>query len=241
MWKSTLFDTSKLTLELRDVIAGGVDIWAFDYPSYYQGAEKAAFEKKVIDHYYFRQIGQETVGRFLHVFRTKVREIMPYYVDMYKTVEIMQGIEDPFGNVDIVETFEQESTGTASGQETGSASGNETYNREDTRSSSEDREHRFSNTPQGSIENLNSYMTEASTDKLVGSESLEANSSSNQSSESSSSTSSESAGTVKHTLTRKGNQGVNTYAHDMIEFRQSILNVDMMIINELNELFLGIY
>lgn len=241
MWKSTLYDTSKLTIELRDVIAGGVDIWAFDYPSYYQGAEKAAFEKKVIDHYYFRQIGQETVGRFLHVFRTKVREIMPYYVDMYKTVEIMQGIEDPFGNVDIVETFEQESTGTASGQETGSASGNETYNREDTRSSSEDREHRFSNTPQGSIENLNSYMTEASTDKLVGSESLEANSSSNQSSESSSSTSSESAGTVKHTLTRKGNQGVNTYAHDMIEFRQSILNVDMMIINELNELFLGIY
>ena len=241
MWKSTLYDTSKLTIELRDVIAGGVDIWAFDYPSYYQGAEKAAFEKKVIDHYYFRQIGQETVGRFLHVFRTKVREIMPYYVDMYKTVEIMQGIEDPFGNVDIVETFEQESTGTASGQETGSASGNETYNREDTRSSSEDREHRFSNTPQGSIENLNSYMTEASTDKLVGSESLEANGTSNQSSESSSSTSSESAGTVKHTLTRKGNQGVNTYAHDMIEFRQSILNVDMMIINELNELFLGIY
>jgi hypothetical protein len=47
--------------------------------------------------------------------------------------------------------------------------------------------------------------------------------------------------TITHTTTKKGNQGVNTYAHDMIEFRQSIIDVDMMIIADLNCLFLGVY
>ena len=115
MWKTTLESTSKLTLELREVLAGGVDIWAFDYPSYYKDAQKLEFEQKVIDHYYFRQIGQETVGRFLHMFRAKVKEIMPYYIDMYKSVEIMHGLENPFDNVDMMETFEQATTDASSG------------------------------------------------------------------------------------------------------------------------------
>lgn len=201
MWKTTLESTSKLTLELRDVIAGGVDLWDFDYPSYYKGEQKTAFEKKVIDHYFFRQIGQETVGRFLHMFRSKVREIMPYYLDMYKSVEIMHGLENPFDNVDVTETFEQESEGNASNQGSN--------------------EHRFSDTPQGSINNLDQYITEAARDN--------------------SQATANSTGTVRHTLHRKGNQGVNTFAHDIIEFRKSILNVDEMLINELNCLFLGIY
>lgn len=257
MWKTTLESTSKLTLELRDVIAGGVNLWDFDYPSYYKDAQKADFERKVIDHYYFRQIGQETVGRFLHMFRTKVREIMPYYIDMYKTVEIMHGLENPFDNVDIVETFEQESTGTASGTasgetsgtESGSASGSESSERKEDKSASERKEHRFSNTPQGSIGNLENYLTEAAIDENESSETIESSASGSSESQtsatssgtSSQSSSSETSGTVKHKLTRKGNQGVNTYAHDMIEFRKSIINVDMMVINELNELFLGIY
>ena len=201
MWKTTLYNTSKLTVELRDVINGGVELWDFDYPSYYKDDQKKAFEQKVIDHFYFRQIGQETVGRFLHMFQAKVREIMPYYIDMYKSVEIMHGLENPFDNVDVTETFEQESSGNSS------TAGNSTD--------------RFSDTPQGSVANLADYLTNASQNE--------------------SSASGESTGTVKHTLHRKGNQGVNTFAHDIIEFRKSIINVDEMVINELNCLFLGIY
>lgn len=217
MWTTPMHDTTKLTLELRDLVEKGVDLWDFDYPSYYKGEEKKAFEQKVIDHYFLRQIGQETVGRFLHVFRTRVREIMPKYIDLYKTKEIMDAIEDPFGNVDVTETFEQETTGTATG------TGSNTSKVED------DRERRFSNTPQGSISNLDSYMTEAT---------VEDNSVNSSGSSNSQSTSS---GTVKHTFTKKGNQGVNTYAHDMIEFRQSIIDVDMMVIEDLNCCFLGVY
>lgn len=236
MWQTTLYETSRLTLELRDIVDNGensVDIWNFEYPSFYTGEEKKAFEKKVIDHFYFRQIGSETVGRFLHQFRTKVREIMPYYVQLYESEALMKGIEDPFGNVDITETFEQ----TSSGQSSAQSSGSTMHSSEDNRNGEQNSEHGFSNTPQGSISNIDKYMTEASKDNGTHSETLE--SSGSGSSESSSTGSS--SETVTHTFTKKGNQGVNTYAHDMKELRATFLNIDMDIINDLNVLFLGVY
>lgn len=228
MWKTTLYETSRLTLELRDIVDNGensVDIWNFDYPSFYEGVEKTAFERKVIDHFYFRQIGSETVGRFLHQFRTKVREIMPYYIQLYESQALMQSIEDPFGNVDITETFEQESTG-QSNSSSMSAS-------EDSRNGSNNAERRFSITPQGAVDNLDDYMTEATRDN--GSHTESGESSGTASGETSSS------GTVKHTFKKKGNQGVNTYAHDMEELRKTFRNIDMEVIKELNCLFLGVY
>lgn len=233
MWKTTLYDTTKLTVELREIVENGVDIWNFSYPSYYKGDEKKAFEQKVIDHYYLRQIGQETVGRFLHMFRTKVREIMPYYIELYKTVEIMNNIEDPFGNVDVVETFEQSTDASAKG--TSESKGTETV--DNNASEQVTNKHKFSNTPQGSIDNLNHYLTEGSIDE--NSKSSNINGGTEQNAEGK--TASESSEKITHTLTRKGNQGVNTYAHDMIEFRTAIIDVDMMIINALGELFLGVY
>ena len=196
MWISRTYDTTKLTVELRNVLEC-VDLWDFDYPTYYKGEQKKAFEQKVNDHFYLRQIGQETVGRFLHMFRARVREIMPYYIQLYESEALMKGIDDPFGNVDITETFEQESTSTGSGAS----------------------ERKYSDTPQGSITNLESYLTNAETNE----------------------NNAESNGTVRHTFTKKGNQGVNTYAHDMKELRETFLNIDMQIIEDLNCLFLGVY
>lgn len=273
MWNTPMYDTTKLTLELRDLVENGVNIWDFDYPSYYKDEAKTAFEKKVIDHYYFRQIGQETTGRFLHMFRSRIREIMPYYIDLYKTAEIMGNIEDPFGNVDVTETFEETRTGkvntSGSSSETSSGTSSDSSENESTSTESdsgfkqdgktitENNERRFSNTPQASYQNIATYMTEhemnihSVTDELIssttddktvtasGSATVNGTNSSESSSEGESETTNNE--TVKHTFTKKGNQGVNTYAHDMIEFRQSIINVDMMIITALNDLFLGVY
>lgn len=241
MWFTKKYDTSKLTLELRDIVDNGVDIWDFDYPSYYEGDKKKEFEQKVIDHYYFRQIGQETIGRFKHYFKMKMREIMPRYLDLYRTVEIMSAVEDPFGNVDIVETFEEESTSSGQSSASGSSSSSTAGTNESNKSSNDANTHKMSNTPQGSITNIDKYMTEASTDTRLITDTEGSSSEVNSEGESSSSSESSGSGTVRHTLTKKGNQGVNTYAHDIIEFRQSIIDVDMMIIEDLNELFLGVY
>lgn len=251
------WDNTGVTVELRDIIESGVDIWKFDYPSYYKGAEKTAFEQKVIDHYFLRQIGQETVGRWLHHFRTRMREIMPYYIQLYESQALMQSIDDPFGNIDLVETFEQETTGTTitdsesthTGSTTGAGSETRTNHAEQGQTKTTDAVRKFSNTPQGSIDNLENYMTEATVDTADevitadtdGRDSLTKEDSVESEDKATGKTTGTDRGTVKHTITKKGNQGVNTYAHDMKELRETFLNIDLMIIRELNDLFLMVY
>lgn len=259
------WDNSKVTVELRELVESGIKPWDFSYPSYYKGDEKTAFEQKVLDHFWFRQIGQETPARWLHYFRTRIREIMPYYIQLYESQALMQAIEDPFGNVDVTETFEETRTGTRSDTASRDTSSEMNTTRSDsgsvenedgetlTESGTTENTKRFSNTPQGSISNLDSYLTEATIDDgsssgthtKEGSSSSTSTSSGTQKDTASGSVTDESesseSGTVKHTLTRKGNQGVNTYAHDMKELRETFLNIDMQIINDLNDLFLMVY
>lgn len=229
------YSTTKVTMELRDVLKQVDDngkpfvLWDFDYPSYYTGADKKAFEQLVIDHYLFHQIGVETVARFKHNLKTRMREIMPYYIQRYESVALMKSIDDPFGNVDIVETYEEQSSGSSSG------STNDKAEKSETKGGESSHERRFSNTPQGSIDNIDDYMTEATKESDMASEGIDSTVKNEGSSKSTS------TGSISHTLTRKGNQGVNTYAHDMIELRQSFLNVDMEVIGALRDLFLYIY
>ena len=208
-----MWTTTKTTLELREIVESGINIWDFDYPSFYTGEAKKDFENQVIEHFYFRQIGQETVGRFLHYFRSKIRDIMPYYIQLYESEKYMKDIDDPFATVDYTETFEQESTGVSQTENNGTRKENHLR--------------KFANTPQGSIDNLDHYMTEATTETADDTDT--------------SATTGEQSGTVKSTLTKKGAMGVTTFGHDMIEYRQSFLNIDLMVINELNDLFLGVY
>lgn len=250
-----MYSNNKVTIELCDVLAmtdadgRPFDLWDFDYPSYYDGADKKAFEQKVIDHYFFNQIGCETVARFKHNFKTRMREIMPYYIQLYKSVDIMDAVDDPFGNVDIVETYTETSTGNASGTSSASTqsanNSEETNTQTDAKSTNEHREHKFNDTPQGTISTLDNYLTEATLDTNTSSDTLNTNGTVSTSSGGEATTTgtaeNKSNGTIDRTITRKGNQGVNTYAHDMIEYRQSFINVDMQVIGALRDLFLLIY
>ena len=251
------YDNTQVTIELRELLENGVDVWAFEYPSYYSGTEKKAFEQKVLDHYYFRQIGQETPGRWLHYFRSRIREIMPYYIQLYESQALMQGIDDPFGNVDIMETYEEERTGRTTGKLTSETSGTSaTENTEEssgtdteTRGHTEEHTRKNSNTPQGEISNLDKFMTEAHVetaddgDTLNGTHAAQTSATSTGTASGSQEDNTEGTeeSTTRHTYTKKGNQGVNTYAHDMKELRETFLNIDLMIINELKDLFLQVY
>lgn len=59
-------------------------LFDFSYPIFDQ-AYKAPLENKIISHYYMREIGMETVGLFKHYLKNKMREIMPYYNELYKS------------------------------------------------------------------------------------------------------------------------------------------------------------
>lgn len=198
-----------VTVELDTLLQNGVKPFNFDYPSFYEGKAKEAFEQKVLDHYRFHQIGQETVGRWLHYFRTKFREIMPYYIQLYKSEALLYSKDDPLESYHLVEEFEMERT--AEDKVKGG--------------SSVENEHRFSNTPQGEVKNIDKYLTEAAVDN--GTDSHES--------------SADHSGTVKTTLTRYGNIGVQPLGDEIQKLRAAFLNIDKMIIDELKDLFLLVY
>lgn len=247
-------ETTGKTLELREVIAGGVNIWDFDYPSYYKGEEKKAFEQKVIEHYYFREIGAETVGRFLHYFRRTMREIMPLYIQRYKSVELMDDPEiRPLDNYNMIEEFTQDTENTGSGSTTGSnnRSLEETSSDNGFSTDMQSNVHSVQDTPQGSLsialdENgsvLVARASEISQDVNQGNNTstMTRTGTSTETGGSSEESETQQTGKTTHTLTRRGNIGVTTYADLMEGYRKTFLNIDMEIIEELESCFMGVY
>lgn len=215
-----LYDNTTVTVELGELVQAGVNVFDFEYPVprktiNYNGKtctvdfDKGVLEQKIIDHYYFRQIGQETVGRFKHYLRARMNEIMPYFVQLYEFDAKFRNIDDPLESYNLVETFKQDVSGT--GKYTGG--------------SISDSFSKFSDTPQGEITNIDVYMTQATV-----------NSDSNDTS-----SNSESSGSTEHTLTKRGNIGVQPLGGEVENIRNAFINIDMQIVESLNDLFLKIY
>lgn len=233
--------------------------------------------QKILNHYKNREIGLPTIAMFCDELEISMIEIMPKYYQLYKSVDIMNGIEDPFGNVDITETFEEETEGNSEGKSTlesknksitsnSSESENSSTNHNESKTSAnmeENSKNIESQTPQGMLEiatdNINSIKygdkatwnqaksnSNGSTtdDGKTSSEGKTKDSGSAESeSESSGSSNNKTQGKTNHVFTKKGNQGVNTYAHDMEELRKIFLNIEQQIINDerISELFMRVY
>lgn len=76
------------TVNLRYLIDRGYPLALDSYPIWNEEYRKY-LNQKIIDHYYFREIGQETPDRFNFFLRRKMNEIMPYYNKLYES-ELIQ-------------------------------------------------------------------------------------------------------------------------------------------------------
>lgn len=201
--------------------------------------------KKLLNKYKYREIGFETVGRFLDELEISMNEIMPYYYQLFKSSDIINGLDDIFGNLDIEETYKE----TSSGNQTGTSSSESNVNDSSTTNTNTNGYNKSveSSTPQGQLNISNKNIDSVDyADKVNWNHSTNEDTSTNtgsSSSNSSSNATNETSGITEHTLKRKGNQGVNTYAHDMNEFRTLIRNIEEEIINHprIRELFMLVY
>lgn len=186
-------------------------IFDFNYPIFDE-AYRGVLETKILKHYYMREIGLETVGLWKHYLDMKMNEIMPYYNQLYKS-ELLDF--NPLYDVDII----TEHTGAKDG--TATTKGN-TLNNGKTRSY-------YSDTPQGSVNNLENlkYLTSATINDSNGVTSNENNT------------------TIKDTEQYlehvKGKNGGTSYAKMLEDYRNTFLNIDVKVINELNGLFMGLW
>lgn len=209
---------SSYTLELRH-IHQTFKVFNFDY-DFYTDSDiiKSKFEEKFIDEYYFHEIGQETVARFQHRLRTRLNKIMPYYKQLYDT-EIAAKDINFLLNKDLTETFERVVTGESSSINDLTVSDQgETNNKE-------------SNIENGnaSLELENGSLTNVSKTSL--------NNNTNSNNTSRDNTNQNEITTLKS----QGNIGITSSAELLDKWRSVIINIDQMIIDACDDLFMQVY
>lgn len=209
---------SKYTIELRHIHQTH-KVFNFDY-DFYTDSDiiKSKFEQKFIDEYYFHEIGQETVPRFQHRLRNKLNKIMPYYKQLYETELAAKDINFLL-NKDLTETFERVVTGESSSiNDLIVTDQGETNNKE-------------SNIENGnaSLELENGSLTN------VSKTSLSNNTNSNNTARDNTSQN------EITTLKSQGNIGITSSAELLEKWRSVLINIDQMIINECDDLFMQIY
>ena len=96
-----------LTEEQIEVVEAGV--WSKD-----------RLAKKIVDYYYMREIGFETIGLFIHFAKIEMENLMEEYLPLIYSSSIKY---DPLVNVDYKETFNRNTSGTTNGTSNSNSSG----------------------------------------------------------------------------------------------------------------------
>jgi hypothetical protein len=209
---------SKYTTQIRTYIESGGVLFDFDYPIFNEDY-RPILEKNIIENYYFREIGLETMGQFKWFLKSKMNRIMPYYNSLYETTGLIS--KDDYNiNLNTVETHTRDVTSSNTGKldsnakSTSNGSANEI----------------FSDTPQAKLQKLD-YATNLSEH--------ESNASDTSQGSSLSTTSHDQHETF--VIEMVGGGGLKYNAQIIMEWRQTLINVDQLIINDLSDLFLNIY
>ena len=149
---------------------------------------------------------------------------MPYYNQLYTSAELEF---DPLGNYNLSRTL----TRTGTDDTTTNGTNNETLDNTLTQSTKQG----FSRTPQGTLANVetNAYLSEVTIDTFT------ANSDSSRDTSTNETKDRDYNETVTETINGKNSSISN--AEILQQYRQTFLNIDLQIINELEPLFMSIW
>ena len=278
------YDMSQGYGKVSDVIDNSWQkVFDFDFPIF-DPDYRSILCKKILMHYYTREIGFETVGLWKLKLQTKMNEIMPYYNKLYysETLEY-----NPLYDADYTREHEGSDSGTSSDDgthggtvtDTGSHGGtvtdagthggnvNDIYSKSGTVNDENENTNWnvFSDTPQGALTNVENetYLTDARKITDDGSNDREYEESGGNTR-----TYNETTGNTRtynetngNTRTYNETTGVDrefentnefaehivgkmpgkSYAKMIMEYRESLLNIDMQIIDDLRDLFIKLW
>ena len=222
--------------DINSVIENSRDkLFNFSFPIYDENY-RGVLETKIIKHYYTHEIGSETVGLFQFRLDTRLNEIMPYYNELYRSAMLEF---NPLYDVDITETHE------GSGEKIGEGTDNSENSIERETAGewtgSNTNYNLYSSTPQGGLTNVDNeeYLTDAR--KITDASSYSDSENETVSENKSRTTTDNVTTTDEYIRTIKGKRGSASYAKMIMEYRKTLLNIDMMIIKELANLFMLIW
>lgn len=223
---------------------------------------------KVLKHYYLREIGAETAGVWILWMNTKFEEIMPYYNQLYESAKLKF---EPFYDVDYTRSSQRDVTETERGSyenkgqtessgsstDTGKTSNTRTGKTTEASSNSGTSKDLYSDTPQGALTGVDNetYLTNARkvTDSGNSQTDVDETVTDGGTSEVKGTTSQTINSTLNNTNAKtgekgdsfsegvKGKMGGASYSKMLIEYRDTFINIDMMVVDEFKDLFFGLW
>lgn len=212
---------AKYTTTIRNLMDNNFDFGLKDYPIFDE-EYRTILNNKILMHYYMDEIGFETAGLFKVYLNNKMNEIMPYYNELYKKQKDLLLNFDKTTN--LTETFTRDNT-TDTNTKSNSTSSN---------TASGSSKNVYQDTPMGSI-------TQQNIDNYDHASNQEFNKNQNTSSiEDNSNLTGKATSLENYIRTKTGNNG-RLYGIEILKMiKNNYMNIDEMVINELQDLFMGI-
>lgn len=204
---------AKYTITIKTLIDNNFDFKMTDYPIFDENYRKT-LNNNILHHYYENEIGFETAPLFRFYLNQKLNEIMPYYNELYRVQKKLIDDKLLLNNVNLTEELKGRNT-----TQTSSVS-----------QSTNKGKNLFQDTPQGNIsqQDINAQNVYA-TNITLNDSSINDDSSANGS------------GTNEYIKTIIGNNGGKFNIDILNDIKNNLMNIDLMIINELYDLFMQIF
>lgn len=208
---------AKYTTTIKSLMDNNFDFGLKDYPIFDEDYREH-LNDMILKHYYMSEIGFETANLFKQYLNNKMNEIMPYYNTLYSLQqEMLSNTGNIDQNVNLTESYTHE-VNTEGTSESNSSSDNTN------KSVSQ-------NTPQGNLINQNINNFNYADNISMGSNNSNINDNSNTTGKS-----------IENYIKKiQGNNG-NKYAYEvLIAVKNNLLSIDLEVINQLEDLFMGIF
>lgn len=204
---------AKYTITIKTLIDNNFDFQMTSYPIFDE-SYRETLNNNILHHYYENEIGFETAPLFRFYLNQKLNEIMPYYNELYKVQKKLIDDKLLLNNVNLTEELKGKNT-----TQTSSVS-----------QSTNKGKNLFQDTPQGNIsqQDINAQNVYA-TNITLNDNSINDNSNANGS------------GTNEYIKTIIGNNGGKFNIDVLNDIKNNLMNIDLMIINELYDLFMQIF
>lgn len=203
---------AKYTITIKSLIDNNFDFKMNTYPIFDENYRNT-LNQNILYHYYENEIGFETAPLFRFYLNQKLNEIMSYYNELYKVQKKLIDENLLLNNVNLTERL----------------IGSNTTETSSTSQSSNNGKNLFQDTPQGQISQTDIDNQNWATNLTLNKNEIEDESNATGS------------GTNEYLKTIIGNNGGKFNIDVLNDIKNNLMNIDLMIINELNDLFMGIF
>lgn len=230
--------------DTEKVIEGALDSIFIPYWEIFDEDYRKTLEMKIIRHFYFREIGFETVALWKFKLNSTLSEIMPKYNKLY---ELESYKFNPLWDTDITQDYggnELKVRDTDNVHQDNSTAEQKKTGQDRTHLDGDEWSY-YSDTPQGSVGRLDdlTYLTNATHDTTDNTTTTTYDNKTNTKGNTNGTDNTDETIKTTNDYVKKisGKQGTITYGKVVQDYVNSLLNIDAMIIAELEPLFMQLW